>query len=106
MARVQSIAQGAGLAVLLLALVSCAAHQVLEVLAVERDRRERSRRPQLVGPPAPDPIPSVTEALQPLVDDLTRRPLRPVDDEELAPSLFVDDEIARTVRRVHLDGSL
>jgi len=101
-AKVQSIAQGAGLVVLLLALVACAAQQVLEVLAVERHRRERSSRPQLVVPgcevgrdgqsfdgaasvaPSPAPVPAV--------DD------RPVG--------YVDDEIARTVRRVHLDGSL
>ncbi len=104
MARVTDVAQGAGLPVLLLALVACAVHQVLEVLATERDRRDRVR-PQLVVAPGPDPIPSVTEALQPLVDDLTRRPLHPVGDE-LAPSLYVDDEIAATVRRVHMDGAL
>lgn len=49
MSRVQDIALGGGLFVLLAALVACAVQMVLEVLAVERDRRKDARRGQSAG---------------------------------------------------------
>ena len=45
----QDIALGGGLFVLLAALVACAVQMVLEVLAVERDRRKDARRGQSAG---------------------------------------------------------
>ena len=101
MARVTDIAQGAGLLVLLLALVACAVHQVLEVLAVERHRRERSSRPQLVVPGCE--VGRDGQSFDAASAAPSSAPVPAVDDPLVG---YVDDEIARTVRRVHLDGAL
>ena len=75
--RVQDIALGGGLFVLLAALVACAVQMVLEVLAVERDRRKMSGEVRATARRTPDPAGS-------------------------APSPD-DDLFAETVRRAHPD---
>lgn len=102
MTRLQDVALGGGLLLLLVALVACAAQQIIEVVAAERHRRERSSRPQLVVPGCEvgrdgQSVDGAASAVP------SSAPVPAVDDP---PVGFVDDEIARTVRRVHLDGSL
>lgn len=77
MTRLQDFALGAGICTLLLALVACAVQMVLEVLAVERDRRKASGEVPSEARRTPDPARS-------------------------APSPD-DDLFAETVRRAHPD---
>ena len=95
MSRVQDIALGGGLFVLLAALVACAVQMVLEVLAVERDRRKASGEVRATARRTPDPARSA-----PSPDDVP-------PDEFDAPGMVIvglsDDVFAETVRRAHPD---
>ena len=77
MSRLWDLVIGGGIVVCLLALVACAVHMVLEVLAVERDRRKALGEVRATARRTPDPAGS-------------------------APSPD-DDLFAETVRRAHPD---
>ena len=87
MSRVQDIALGGGLFVLLAALVACAVQMVLEVLAVEASRRKDAGRGQSAGETHAAP----TMAAPP--PGVVRDPMMEVPD----------DLFAETVRRAHWD---
>ena len=101
MSRVQDIALGGGLFVLLAALVACAVQMVLEVLAVERDRRKDARGGQSAGArhaavhAADAPPPGVVLPAARQVGSTVR--VGPVG------SYLPDDVFAETVKRAHPD---
>lgn len=89
MSRVQDIALGGGLFVLLAVLVACAVQMVLEVLAVERDRRKVGGRGQSESVDAAEGVSTPAP------------PAAVVLSED--PASLPDDLFAETVRRAHPD---
>lgn len=75
--------------------VAMAAHAIWRFIEDQRLGKP-DPRPQLV-PPAP------TVAHLDLIAD---QAIALIDEPELAPTLFLDDEIARTARRLYVDGTL
>ena len=89
MTRLQDFALGAGICTLLLALVACAVQMVLEVLAVERDRRKVGGRGQSESVDAAEGVSTPAP------------PAAVVLSED--PASLPDDVFAETVRRAHPD---
>lgn len=124
MTRVQDFALGAGICTLLLALVACAVQMVLEVLAVERDRRKDAGGGQSAG--ARHAAASTADALPPgvvlptarevgsavrvgpvgsLLSGVgsTRKGERGPGSVWTAPDNLPDEVFAETVKRAHPD---